>query len=56
MRGLLNHGHLNTVLSLGTVSSKLLDIEMRLCSSVIPMALLTSLSDITNVLPSSCLA
>lgn len=38
MRDLLNRGHLNIVLSLGTVSSKLLDTEMGLCSSVIPMA------------------
>lgn len=38
VRGLLNCGHLNTVLSLETVSSKLRDTETGLCSSVIPMA------------------
>lgn len=38
VRGVLNRDHLNTVLNLGTVSSKLLDTEMGLCLSVIPMA------------------
>lgn len=39
MRGMLNRDHLNTVLNLGTVSSKLLDTEMGPCLSVIPMAI-----------------
>lgn len=39
MRGVLNRDHLNIALNLGTVSSKLLDTEMGLCSSVIPVAI-----------------
>lgn len=40
-----SRGHLNTVISLGTVSSKWLDTEVGLCSSVNPMAIFWSLLD-----------